>query len=131
MTKKIFCFFLLCVLFYACAGTQTNSDNVQPAPANPQNVSSDTTAAKAPASGRETSAVVGKDAETSKSFVQSLYLIKDTKMRKEAKNLSKVVATLKKGETVEKLDVSGNWIKVKSSSGKTGWVYYKYVSENK
>jgi hypothetical protein len=35
---------------------------------------------------------------------------------------SKIVAVLKKGEKVEKLDESSNWFKVKLSSGKTGWV---------
>ena len=52
-------------------------------------------------------------------------------MRIDPRHLSKVIVTLKKGELVEKISVSKNWIQVKSASGKTGWVLKKFVFEGK
>jgi len=51
-----------------------------------------------------------------------LVITRAANIRAEGNIKSKIVAILKKGEKVEKLDESGNWFKVKLSSGKTGWV---------
>lgn len=134
MTKNIFSVLLLCLLLYACAASQTNPDNAPSAkPDNAQATTPDR-------SSKNTSDFVVKDQDQptrvsndqlSTPTVQYLYIVKDVKMRKEARNLSKVVVTLKKGELVEKIDASKTWVKVKTSSGKTGWVSNKFVSENK
>lgn len=58
-----------------------------------------------------------------------LLVTRGANVRAEGNVESKIVATLKKGEKVEKLDESGNWFKVKLSSGKTGWVSKRLVKE--
>lgn len=63
----------------------------------------------------------------------SIYLIvlKSTKLRSDANTKSKTIKNLKKGEKIEKLMESGNWIKVKLLSGETGWVHKSMVKEEK
>ena len=61
--------------------------------------------------------------------VTYLVITKTANFRAEGDIKSKVLAILKKGEKVEKLDESGNWFKVKVSSGTTGWVSKSLVKE--
>jgi hypothetical protein len=58
-----------------------------------------------------------------------LVVIKTANVRAEAKGKSKIITTLKKGEKVENLGNSGNWLNVKISSGLTGWVFKDLVRE--
>jgi hypothetical protein len=58
-----------------------------------------------------------------------LLVTRGTNVRAEGNVKSKIVATLKKGEKVEKLDESGNWFNVKLSSGEKGWVSKGLVKE--
>ena len=52
-------------------------------------------------------------------------------MRSVANDKSKIITTLKKGVKVENLGNSGNWFKVKLSSGLTGWVFKDLVKKAK
>ena len=61
--------------------------------------------------------------------VRYLVITKTANLRAEGDIKSKVLAILKKGEKVEKLEESGNWFKVELSSGKTGWVSKSLVKE--
>ncbi len=131
MIKKIFSVFLLCILFYACAGSQETPGKVQStAPDTAKNVSS------APAANHQEQKNIqqpqsARENQPAMPVVHYLYITRDAKMRKDPKHLSKVIVTLKKGELVEKISVSKNWIQVKSASGKTGWVLKKFVFEGK
>jgi len=58
-----------------------------------------------------------------------LVTIKAANVRTEANAQSKIITQLKKGEKVEKLDKSGNWFKIKLTSGETGWVFKDLVKE--
>jgi uncharacterized protein YgiM (DUF1202 family) len=131
MIKKISSVILLCVLFYACAGSQATPDKVQSTtPDTAKNVSSESAA-----NNQEQKNIQqpesAKERQPATPLVQYLYITKDAKMRTDPKNLSKVIVILKKGELVEKIAVSKNWIQVKSASGKTGWVLKKFVFEGK
>lgn len=131
MMKKIFSVILLCVLFYACAGSQATPDKVQSTtPDTAKNVSSESAA-----NNQEQKNILqpesAKASQPAAPVVQYLYITRDAKMRKDPKNLSKIIVTLKKGELVEKISDSKNWIQVKSASGKTGWVLKKFVFEGK
>jgi len=59
------------------------------------------------------------------------YLVtrKGANIRAEASTKSKIIATLKKGEKVEKRGKSGNWFNIKLSSGETGWIFKDLVKE--
>lgn len=59
------------------------------------------------------------------------YLVttKIANVRSEPNAKSKILTTLKKGEKAEKLDKSGNWLKIKLTSGDTGWVFKDLVKE--
>lgn len=129
--RKFFFLVLLCTFFYACAGLQTDSDDNRSASDDSKNISSDAAAVKTKPSGKQTPSNVNKDPQLSSTFVPVLYITQDVKLRKDPSLSGKVITGLKKGETVDKLDAVKDWVKVKSSSGKTGWVYDKYVSENK
>jgi cell wall-associated NlpC family hydrolase len=48
-------------------------------------------------------------------------------LRSEAKTSSKVLDTLDKGQKVTVISTSGEWFKVKTSSGTTGWVIDNYL----
>lgn len=131
MIKKIFSVILLCALFYACAGSQATPDSAQPTtPDSAKNAGPDPAVNQ-----REQKDIQepqsAKESQPVTPVVQYLYITKDAKMRKDPKPMSKVIATLKKGELVEKVSVSKNWIQVKSASGKTGWVLKKFVFEGK
>ena len=127
MRKKIFSVILLCVLFYACAGSQATPDKVQSTtPDTAKNVSSESAA-----NNQEQKNIQqpesAKASQPAAPVVQYLYITRDAKMRKDPKNLSKIIVILKKGELVEKISDSKNWIQVKSASGKAGWVLRKFV----
>lgn len=131
-TKKIFSLLLLCLLFYACAGTQTNPEPVQSkTTVNEKDVRSDFVVSDPEQSSKEQATRVDKGNRESVAAVLYLYIVKETKMRKEARNSGKVIATLKKGELVEKISDSKHWVKVKSAAGQTGWVLKKMVFESK
>lgn len=131
MIKKIFSVILLCVFFYACAGSQATPDNVQPtAPDTAKNVSPDP-AANHPQQKNIEQPENARVSQPAAPVVQYLYITKDAKMRKDPKSLGKVIVILKKGELVEKISESKNWVHVKSASGKTGWVLKKFVFEGK
>lgn len=49
-------------------------------------------------------------------------------VRSKAALSSSVIQKLQKGDKVSILESSGDWLKVKTSGGKTGWVYSSYVS---
>ena len=57
--------------------------------------------------------------------------IKAAGVRSKADAKSKSIKNLKKGEKLEKIDISGNWINVKLSSGETGWIHKSMVKEEK
>jgi uncharacterized protein YgiM (DUF1202 family)/curli biogenesis system outer membrane secretion channel CsgG len=61
--------------------------------------------------------------------VTYLVTIKAANVRTEANAQSKIITQLKKGEKVEKLGKSGNWFKIKLTSGETGWVFKDLVKE--
>lgn len=47
--------------------------------------------------------------------------------RQEPSTKSRVVATLTQGAIIEKLEESGNWIKIKLANGTIGWIYKTLV----
>jgi uncharacterized protein YgiM (DUF1202 family) len=49
-------------------------------------------------------------------------LLKKSHIRTEPSMKGKVITTLRKGETVIKLDESGDWFNVQLPSGGTGWI---------
>ncbi len=61
--------------------------------------------------------------------VTYLVTIKAANVRAEANAQSKIIIQLKKEEKVEKLGKSGNWFKIKLTSGETGWVFKDLVKE--
>jgi hypothetical protein len=56
-------------------------------------------------------------------------VLQTANIREEANTKSRVIATLKKGDQLEKIRESGNWYNVKLASGKTGWVHKSLVKE--
>ena len=48
-------------------------------------------------------------------------------VRQEPSTKSRVVATLTQGTIIEKLEESGNWIKIKLANGTIGWIYKTLV----
>ncbi|MBC8462163.1 MAG: SH3 domain-containing protein [Deltaproteobacteria bacterium] len=48
-------------------------------------------------------------------------------VRQEPSTKSRVVATLTQGTIIEKLEKSGNWIKIKLANGTIGWIYKTLV----
>jgi len=60
-----------------------------------------------------------------------LFVTKNVNMRAEANSKSKIIANLKAGTKVEKLNVSGSWINVKLSTGIIGWVFKDYLIDKK
>ncbi|MEE9912250.1 MAG: SH3 domain-containing protein [Deltaproteobacteria bacterium] len=129
MTRRIFSVMFLCVFFYACAGSQTASDNVQ-ATAPAKNVSSEAAAGNQEQKNMQQQESA-RASQPAAPVVHYLYITRDTKMRKDPKNFGKVIVVLKKGELVEKISDSKNWVQVKSAAGKTGWVLKKFVFESK
>jgi len=131
MIKKIFSLIFLCMLFYACAGSQATPDKVQSTtPDTAKNVSSESAANHQDQKSTQ-QPESAKASQPAAPVVQYLYITRDAKMRKDPKYSGKVIVTLKKGELVEKISVSKNWIQVKSASGMTGWVLKKFVFEGK
>ena len=59
--------------------------------------------------------------------LKNLVVKKKANLREEASIKSKVIGRLKKGEKLEILGQSGNWFRVKSPSGLTGWIYKTLV----
>jgi len=55
--------------------------------------------------------------------------LKNANVRTEPDLKSKIIATLKKGTKVEKIGQTGDWVHVKLSSGKTGWIFHELVKE--
>lgn len=55
--------------------------------------------------------------------------LKNANVRSEPDLKSKIMATLKKGTKVEKIGQTGDWVHVKLSSGKTGWIFHELVKE--
>lgn len=60
-----------------------------------------------------------------------LLITKTASIRSAPNTKGKILATLKKGATVEYLGKSGNWLNVKLSTGVTGWVFNSLVTEQK
>jgi uncharacterized protein YgiM (DUF1202 family) len=59
---------------------------------------------------------------------KSFFVTKEvTSMRAEPNLKSKVVLVLKKGRKVEKLDESGEFVRVKLSWGDSGWVQKRFL----
>lgn len=56
--------------------------------------------------------------------------VDDLNMRKKASSSSKIIKKFKRGNSMKVVSTKGNWYKV-TSSGKTGYVYKKYVSYSK
>jgi len=48
-------------------------------------------------------------------------------IRQEPSTKSRVVVTLTQGTIIEKLEESGNWIKIKVANGTIGWIYKTVV----
>jgi hypothetical protein len=59
--------------------------------------------------------------------LMSLVVKKKANLREKATIKSKTTGKVKKGEKLEILDRSGNWFRVKSASGLTGWIYTTLV----
>lgn len=59
----------------------------------------------------------------------NLILLKNSNIRTEPNTKSKIIATLRKGEKVVKIDESGKWFNVRLPTGETGWVLKTLVKE--
>jgi hypothetical protein len=59
--------------------------------------------------------------------LQSLVVTKKANLRANASTKSKIVGTLTKGEKLEILGRSGDWFRVKTASGLTGWIFKTLV----
>lgn len=59
--------------------------------------------------------------------LMSLVVKKKANLREKATIKSKIIGKMNKGEKLEFLDRSGNWFRVKSASGMTGWIYNTLV----
>jgi len=70
--------------------------------------------------------------QTNNLQTSNTYLIvsKPTRLRLEANTKSKVIKNLKKGEKVEKINDTKNWVNVRLSSGEIGWVHKSMVIED-
>ncbi len=55
--------------------------------------------------------------------------LKNANVRSEPDLKSKILVTLKKGTKVEKIGQTADWVHIKLSSGKTGWIFHKLVKE--
>ena len=55
--------------------------------------------------------------------------LKNANVRSEPDLKSKIITTLKKGTKVEKIGQTGDWVHVKLSSEKTGWIFHELVKE--
>jgi hypothetical protein len=58
-----------------------------------------------------------------------LVLLKRSNIRSEPSTRSKVMATLRKGTIVVKVDESGDWFNVRLPSRETGWIFRQLVKE--
>lgn len=56
-----------------------------------------------------------------------LIVIKKANLREKATTQSRITGRLKKGDTLDILDRSGTWFRVKSPSGQTGWIFETLV----
>lgn len=63
-------------------------------------------------------------------LVSYLVVIKKTNIRAEDRAKSKVIATAKVGDKVEKIDASDNWFKVRTAKGKSGWIIKSAVKQS-
>ena len=61
----------------------------------------------------------------------TLVVIKTASIRSEPKTKSKILIKLKQGTKVEYLGESGNWLNIKLSTGRTGWILKSLVTEQK
>jgi hypothetical protein len=61
--------------------------------------------------------------------VSYLIVTKRTNIRAEDNTKSKVIATAKLGEKVEKIDASEQWFKIRTAKGKSGWIIKNYAKE--
>lgn len=57
--------------------------------------------------------------------------VKTTSVRRDPKFTSTVVAALKAGEALEKLETRSGWVKVKTKAGVVGWVHSTAVQTKK
>lgn len=62
--------------------------------------------------------------------LRSLVVIKKANLRAGASTKSRIIGTLTKGVTLEILDRSGDWFRIKSASGLTGWIFKTLVRMN-
>jgi uncharacterized protein YgiM (DUF1202 family) len=83
------------------------------------------TASSAPAA-RERPPQAEISKEPSKIYLAT---ITDAEVRLATSTKSKIMTTLKKGEEIEKVGVSGDWTKVKLPSGDIGWVQKDFLRE--
>lgn len=63
--------------------------------------------------------------------VKTLVVIKTVSIRSEPKTKSKILIKLNPGTKVEYLGESGNWLNIKLSTGRTGWVLKSFVTEQR
>ena len=56
---------------------------------------------------------------------------KSASIRNGKTSLSKVVASVRFGQTLELIEKNGNWYKVKTVKGPSGWIYHNKVSLTK
>lgn len=57
--------------------------------------------------------------------------VKSTNLRKEPKFYAETLATLKAGDTLEKISEQAGWVKAKTAQGLVGWVHSSAVQPKK
>lgn len=67
-------------------------------------------------------------AEDEDSGNKNYVLLKNSKLRAEP-NGKRTLMSLRKGSSLEMLDIKGNWCKVKIPSGETGWINRSVIKE--
>jgi len=123
------------VCVWACASTPP-SQETKPAEVKQKSVEPKATAPSSSSSSKvqqpsATTPAAVSQTKPEESAVVYVVITAKTNLRAEPKSKAKIIAKLKKGEKVVKLNASGSWINVELSDQTTGWVLKKYTREEK
>jgi SH3-like domain-containing protein len=115
------------------AGAKADTISLQPPPVAGADKPQPVTGAMPPPKSKEeaavlTAAVLPKKSEIKeKTLATPLMTVAPTNVRAYPSTQSKIAAVLRKGERVEKTGESGNWTRIKLSSGDDAWVFTDFL----
>jgi uncharacterized protein YgiM (DUF1202 family) len=117
----------------AAAGAKAETVSPQPPPVAVAEKPRPAAGAAPPPKSKEeavvlSAAVLPKKSEIKEEALSApLMTVAPTNVRVDPSTQSKIAAVLKKGERVEKTGESGNWTRIKLSSGKEAWVFTEFL----